>query len=346
MKKRKDGRYCQSFTDPKTKKRVFIYGNSVREVNRKILDYENKAERGVLFEDAANAWWDSVYSTLAVQTVSVYKPALERAIANFKDDAVKDITAAQIRAFLQSLAKKGFAHKTVSNQKTVINQILQDCVLAGHISFNPCRDVPVPTCKKAVKRESATLEDEKKVLASADIWLFPFMALLTGMRRGELLALQWRDIDLIKGVIYVTKSVYYDGSTPHIKEPKTKGSRRIVPILPLLSAELKKRYGNPNHFIFSADGGKNPLRDGQYDTLLKHFHAATGTSCTAHQLRHSFATIAYEGGIDAKTLQEVLGHSQISTTYDIYTDFRFTALAQARENLTSAFDVKNGKKEG
>lgn len=342
MKKRKDGRYCKSITDPKTGKRIFFYGTSEREVNRKIYDYEERAEHGRTFKEVADEWWDATYSTLAIQSVGTYKKALERALEEFGNKLVKEITSAQIRAFLNRLARMGFSQKTVSNQKIVINQIMRECVLCGYIPFNPCRDVPLPNCKKAEKRDAASKEDEQKVISSPHVWLFPFIAIYTGMRKGEILALQWRDVDFEKRLIYVTKSICHEGNTPIVKEPKTKRSRRLVPIIQPLHDELLKQVGEPEHYIISRTGGKSPLTSSQYEDEMQRFNRETGTTCTAHQLRHSFATIAFENGMSAKTVQELLGHAQVSTTIDIYTDFRDQALASAADELSAAF---TGKKE-
>ena len=67
--------------------------------------------------------------------------------------------------------------------------------------------------------------------------------------------------------------------------------------------------------------------------MMDHYRRETGTSFTAHQLRHSFATIAFENGVDPKTVQIILGHKQLSTTMDIYTDFRNRALESAKAAL-------------
>ena len=88
----------------------------------------------------------------------------------------------------------------------------------------------------------------------------------------------------------------------------------------------------PDKYIISDDGSK-PLTKRRYITLMDKYRSETGTSFTAHQLRHSFATIAFENGVDPKTVQIILGHKQLSTTMDIYTDFRNQALNNAKAAL-------------
>ena len=174
--------------------------------------------------------------------------------------------------------------------------------------------------------------------SAASVWLLPFFALCTGMRKGELLALQWKDVHIAEGYIEVTKSVYHVGDRPEIKLPKTAAGVRTVPILaPLKKRLLEIKQGALNDYIFS-DTGKTPLTDRRYTTLYSRFQKETGVTCTAHQLRHSFATIAFECGVPVKSIQEILGHKQLSTTMDIYTDFRKSSIDEAASLLNSKLD--------
>ena len=157
------------------------------------------------------------------------------------------------------------------------------------------------------------------------------------MRKGEILALTWKDIDFDKNLIRVTKSVYHQGDKPYIKLPKTKESVRVVPLLLPLKEKLLPIQGRANDFIIS-DDGNTPLTNRRYQTLYKQYRENTGIECTAHQLRHSFATIAIENGVPMKSVQEILGHQQISTTLDIYTDFREVAINEAKISLEKAFN--------
>ena len=91
MKKRADGRYVKVITDPKTKKRISFYGNTVRELNQKLLSYERKQSDGKTFGEVADEWWSEHYDTLAHQSLRGYKPALARALKEFGNDYVRDI---------------------------------------------------------------------------------------------------------------------------------------------------------------------------------------------------------------------------------------------------------------
>jgi integrase len=337
--KRADGRLVRTITDPRTGKRKYFYGETEREINKKILEYTTSAESGRTFQEVAEEWWKDTATGLAAQTKKVYRPALKRAIAHFGDSPINDIKPRAISLFLQLLGKSGMQQKTVLNNRTVIKQIFDRAVIECEIDANPCASVQTPKNLKKEKRTAATAFDERIVRENRDLWIFPYIALLTGMRRGEILALQWGDIDFNESLIYVTKSAEYVGNRPNIKAPKTEAGIRIVPLLDELKDFLQKQPNkSQDHYVVSEDGGRSPLSHGRYQRLYKDYVEKTGISCTAHQLRHSFATIAFESGVDAKAIQTIIGHRQLSTTMDLYTDFRKKSLESAAKKLNESLN--------
>jgi integrase len=337
LKKRPDGRYVKTMTDPRTGKRVFFYGQSEREINKQIMEYQSEAERGRSYKKVSEEWWDQAEPTLAVQSIRTYNAARKRAEEAFGDTPIKDILPKDIAALLKKLANQGYSQKTVSNQRMVINLVFKHAIIVNDVQFNACASVETPKGLPKEKRGAASKEDEETILNLDEIWLLPYIAIMTGMRKGEILALQWKDIDFENNVIYVTKSVAHDGDRPVIKPPKTEAGNRIVPMLQKLRERLlacEKRI--PDNYIIS-DDGKTPLRNKRYTTLYNRFRAETGVTCAAHRLRHSFATKAYEGDVPAKSLQHIIGHKQISTTLDMYTDFRKKSLDAATDLLEKSF---------
>ena len=329
---RADGRLCKAIVDPRTHKRVYFYGKTEREINKKIMLYTQKAEQGRTFAEIADEWWEEAEPQLAMQSVRSYKLAMSRAVTFFHDVVAKEITAKNIQKYLSALAAQGYSQKVVSNHRMVVNRILDHAVTEGDIELNPCASAKTPNGLPKAQRNAASRSDEEKVRASADVWLFPYIALMTGMRKGEILALQWKDIDFERNYIYVTKSVAHDGDRPVVKVPKTEAGNRIVPLLAPLKEELSSRKKKPDDYIVS-DDGKSPLTNRRYITLFDHYRKETGITATAHQLRHSFATVAFEADLDPKSVQEILGHKQLSTTMDIYTQFREKKLSAAADLL-------------
>lgn len=341
LKKRADGRYVRVIKDERTGKRVYFYGTSEREINKKIFDYQTRSERGRLFAEIAGEWWSLKHDSYASQSLKAFKPAYERALSEFGETPIKEIIPRDISAFLKKLAQfYKLSKKTIANQRTILNQIFEYAILENDIMYNPCTSVPLPNAKAGEHRSAASRQDEETVKNTPDIWLFPFIALYTGMRKGEILALQWGDIDFDKSIIYVTKSVYHQGDRAYIKAPKTKESIRAVPLLAPLREQLISLRAKDDKYVISDDGTK-PLTNRRYLTLFKRYKEQTGIMCTAHQLRHSFATIAIENGVPMKSVQEILGHQQLSTTLDIYTDFREKALRDAQTSLENAFKNTN-----
>lgn len=336
MKKRSDGRYLKQITDKRTGKRLTFYGHTQKEVNQRILEYTQEKESGAPFSKIADEWWATAYDNIAIQTAKGYKRARAVAMEYFGQTRITLITPKEIKTYLAILRQKGYAQKTITNYRLVLNLIFEYAVVEGYLQYNPCASVKPP--KNGVKKErtSATPDEEETIAKSSDLWIYPVIALYTGMRKGEILALQWQDIDFDRNLIHVTKSVGHAGNHPFIKTPKTDAGIRTVPLLTKLKIILEKVPDRiPEHYIISLDG-THPLAEHEYQRLYNHFRAVTGISCTAHQLRHSFATRAFEADVPVKSVQEILGHRQLSTTMDIYTDFRKKAMDDAAQKLNNA----------
>ena len=338
LKPRKDGRYCKTITD-ESGKRKYFYGTSEREINKKILEYQQKKESGRTFAEIADEWWSETYDDLAHQTLKGYKPALARAVKTFGKSNVKDIQPRDILLFFKRLASENFAAKTIANHRIILNQIFNYAVIEGDIQYNPVTAVKIPKAAKKTPRPPATVSDESKILASDTPWLFPLFALLTCLRKGEILALQWQDINFAENTISVTKSIEHIGKKPHVKSTKTESGNRIVPLLSLLKEKLEPLRDKAEYFIFSDDGGKTPLYEHRYTRLYKDYQHDVGITCTAHQLRHSYATIAVEEDINPKDLQNALGHADITTTMNIYAAARKRSVEKVAAKLNAKYSA-------
>jgi integrase len=247
----------------------------------------------------------------------------------FGDTPIKDITAKDIFDLLEKLKKEQFSKKTVSAQKNVLNMIFNYAIIHDEISVNPCTAVALPIGLSKKKRQLPTNE-ELRVVESSE-WLFPFFLLYTGCRRGEALAVTYEDIDWEKKVIHINKAVGYKNHIPYIKSTKTEAGERDVILLDKLAKRLpKKKHG----LIFPNPQGK-VWYESVIDKKWQKWRDDNGITLTAHQLRHGYATILFEAGLEVKDAQYLLGHSSAAITQDIYTHIRQERQERNAEKLNT-----------
>lgn len=313
-------------------KRIAFRGRTDLEVDRKLLAYTEQVETGRPFREVAEEWKSIHFPTLAANTLRGYNAPFHRAVAAFDMTPIRQITTADVRKFIAEFSRGDRASKTVTTQLLILNLIFSYALETGDVDNNPCVNISVPKRLKKGHREAASPEDEAIIKASAHIWLLPYFLLYTGLRKGEALAITYGDIDQKHSVIHVTKSVYYVNRQPYIKKPKTAAGIRTVPLLEPLGKKLP-RSGKKSAYLFSSDGGASPLAEGEYEMAWKHFARQTGIQCTAHQLRHSYATMLFNLDIGVKDAQDILGHSTVAMTQDIYTHIRDSHREQVAQRI-------------
>jgi integrase len=300
-------------------KRVAFRGRTDAEVERKMLAYKGEVERGRLFKDVAEVWERETRNHVTVNTwEKCYLAPYNRAVAWFSERSVKEITPLEIDAAIKARARGGVSKQTVSVQLQVIRQIMSQAMLDGDIIANPADAVKLPRNLPQKRREMPT-DEQINIIKSAKpegMGLFALLVLYTGMRRGEALAIT--GIDFSDDKVIINKSVYHTRTNlPQIKEPKTKKGTRTVPLLSPLKASLPDKL--PSGYLFSDDGGNTPLTAKQFTCRWKRWAGENGVTITPHQLRHGYATILFEAGLEPKDMQDLLGHAQLSTSMDIYT---------------------------
>lgn len=315
MKKRADGRYAKSITI--NGKRIFFYGKTKAEVERKIYEYNHRPSETL--QNAIESFLAYKEGQVSYKTFEGYQAPLKRILGEFGNDPVDEITPGMIQAFISDLAGQGYGISAVSRHKVILNMffdwyITQD---ESELKYNPCSSVRVPSTLTYSPRDMASREDIEKVKASLDVpfGLFAYALLYTGLRPGELLCLT--DKDIKDGQILVSKSLSYHSNKPFINPPKTKSGIRPVAILKPLADALPKFKG----YLFSPDGGKSPLTQTEYRHRWKAYKKAAGLSedFSPYLLRHEFASICHDAGLSAKDTQALMGHADIQTTLGIYT---------------------------
>ncbi len=324
---RKDGRYQGSYTDAKG--RHYVYDRDPERLWHRLNDLQTAS--AVTLKQAAEEWADAHRSQVGARTWQNYKPHIEDIVSLYGDIPVSDITVANISADLQKTKAKGYSATIVKTRLAIWNGTLNHAAVEGYTDFNPALMVKIPKNLPRSKRRAPT-DDEIITICSnidAPFGFFAFFVLCTGMRKGEALALTRSDIDFQQKEIFVNKAIEHPtGAKASIKPPKTESGNRAVPIIDVLVEPLKKHLATgKNDCIFPGKFGY--LSKTGYDYLWRQYCEAVGfidkdgkRTVTAHMLRHGTATLLFEAGVDVYTAQAILGHANVTTTMQIYTELR------------------------
>lgn len=327
MKRRADGRFQKKIKLPNGKTKTLYSAakserEAVKDFNRQMLTLETEQRNSMNFDRVAEAWADERFPTLQNSTILSYKTNKNEAVNYFASMPIAEISVNDIKSYLDMLTRKRYAKKTVKERYAVVKQIFQFAIEREYIEKNPCVLVKLKMPKSAItpKREAATPEEENIIKNLSNDVPFAFFAkflLFTGCRRGEALALTPKDIDFDAKTVSINKTVEWWGNAPHLKNtPKTEAGTREIPLLEILLDEISKR--KHQKYIFE-NQEHELMRHSQISRRWAALKRQTGINCTPHQLRHSYATMLFDAGIDVKTAQRWLGHTDIKTTLDTYT---------------------------
>ena len=339
MKRRSDGRYQKYITMPDGKPKV-LYSSApnerlaAKDFNEQIMNLKKKKTESVLFSSIAEKWEEDRFHKMENNTLRGYRSALKNAVDYFGDMDVREIKPIDIQAFVYDLEKKKLSPKTIKNKFSVLRQILKYAIFLGKMELDPSATVKKPKVKKSQNRDQASEVDQEKIFASVDktFGVFALFLLTTGCRRGEALALTPKDIDIRRKVVKITKTVEWIGQKPQIKHcPKTDAGIRDIPIHDKMIEHLAPLMDQK--YLFPSTNG-DLFPESQFERKWNKYRKESGVDCTPHQLRHSYATILFDAGIDVKTAQRWLGHADIKTTLEIYTHLSESRMDKSIESIT------------
>jgi integrase len=329
----------------------YVYGTTQKEVDRKVEEMKVSMRKGVdisasndSFEVWANYWLISKKHEVSKDRYSTLVSRSAIWIDSLKSAQISQIKPFELQTILFSIASKNpytdapMARKTIRGYVQVINAIFDFAMDNRVLDFNPAAKLKIPqTAPPATQRRALTEEERQRVMefehrAKPSAMLM----MLSGLRRGEATALKWNDIDFVNNKITVHQS--YNFKQKDFKSPKN-GKSRVVSVPQILIDYLKTLPKTSVFVLTNAKGGMMTEESWKrlYQSYMLDMNIEYGfggsinkhannvdvpmviITFTPHELRHTFCTIMFEAGIDAKTAQEQLGHSDIKTTLSIYT---------------------------
>ena len=359
--------------------KVPVKGNNKRKAERVLKEliakYEglNLENENILFTAFLDKWLQSVKPILKPATWESYdktvsgkiKPYFEQ--KNYRFREMKPEIFTEYFVYLategKSNGKGGLSYKTVKNIRGVLSSAYEYAIENSYIKDNPVLKSKMPFFAHSIKSDvpEYSAEQVRKLLLFAKendshIYIFLLLALYTGLRKGELLALTWDDVDYDKKLLRVNKS--RTGSrkaiTAQITTPKTESSNRKIPlndtVLEALKAEKKRQnehaellgngYDKSHSFIVRTVLGKPYVNLSAINRVVNRLTENAGLPhCTIHGFRHSVASILDDNGVPIQDISVLLGHESVQTTERIYINRRKTAKAETIETLDNAINL-------
>lgn len=343
--KDKDGKTLYKFNiylgkDPLTGKEIRTNRQGFISKKQAQIEYAKLKKRGIpainnhKFIDLYKAWMPlyepTVKYTTYLRVTGIFKNHILPFIGNKKLDK---ITTPLIQNLINNKSKEIVEFKLIN---VYLKRIFKFAINQGYTDYNPCINIIYPKIRrqKDMSLEYWEKNELKDFLVSAkkeltEMWyLFFKIATYTGLRKGEILALTWDDIDFKKNTLTVNKSLSVTRkSKKDITSPKTKASYRTISIDEKTLKELihwhnsqsNNNIVNINGYIFTTMNGNlinlNSPRK-RFERVIKKYNLR---KIRLHSLRHTHASLCFEAGMSIKDVQYRLGHSSSKTTMDIYT---------------------------
>ena len=321
--------------------------NIADQLRRELNDFGPQAfEQRMTLNDYLDKWLANIKHKIHEKTYDTYKYLLRMHVRpSLGKKELQKIKPLDVQEMINKAQERGLSAKTVREARMMLSRALKQAIRWKITTSNSAQDVELP---KIQKKEMQCLSPEQaKVfldIASKDKWGLLFeLALYSGMRPEEYLALKWPDIDLKNGTATVNRVVYRrrKGGGWYFKEPKTKQSRRTIPLpLSLVEdlVEYKKLHNEErlkNHdLVFPSEAG-TPLSIRNLER--RHFkpilQRAGLPDIRLYDLRHSCATLLLAAGENPKVVSERLGHASIVLTLDTYSHVLPSMQKSATEKL-------------
>jgi integrase len=360
---RKDGRWeAAVFVPTASGQRIRrrIYGKTRKEVRTKLTEVLRTLDQGLpvaisteTVEIYLNAWLHEVAKRrVRPRTFEIYELLIRRHIVPTLGRTRLDrLSARQVRQLLDGKIDEGLSGSTVRQIHAVLRVALEQAVREDMLPRNVARLVQPPAGPRR-KVSSFSIEESRRLLATAKgdrMYALWAVALGIGLRKGEALGLRWLDIDFQAGTLSVTQSLQRIDGKLRVDVPKTRRSRRKVPLpsvcLDALGAHkaaqeqervLLGRAWQESGLVFTTSLG-TPVDPRNVNRCFDSLCDRAGVRrVRVHDLRRTCATILLAQNVPARVVMEILGHSQISITLDVYTDVLPSVKDEAARRMQDA----------
>ena len=348
---RKDGRYCSAFTYGQNQRKYF-YGSSEAEVKKKIKEFQKDLLKADHVEPTKPKLGTYILDWLEGGQKLALKPKsydTKRYIIDcfiipyLGNCRLGDVQRIDIQKHITALSRS-YSRSTVKKVYDVLNQFYKYAIIDRMVTFNPVTGVVLPRKSDSnTKSIRFFTEDELKKILDTAVEVYPTgtpvtrlgyayqLIAYTGMRAGEAIALTWDDIDFDRKLITINKNSVTvrnrdaNADRKYVSlvqnSAKTENSIRTIPMSNKAEFALKKLFDIDGGFrtVLATSTGE-PVDHRNLARAFKGIQERAGIKNpgTLHSLRHTFATRLIECGVDIKTISALLGHSDISITYDTY----------------------------
>ncbi len=324
----------------------------------------------LLFKDFAEKWEKDFASTLALTTYGNHQRKLTLhvlpVIGHMRMDQINQFHLMEILREMkrQDGKEEALSYHSKQDVYRTLKSVFKYAVKWGVLEKNPMDGIEKPRPNDTVdqQKEMQVYEEEEidtlmQLLQSEPyMWRMLFtLALAAGLRKGELLGLEWKDVDFVNKQIYIRQTIVLTKQGPHIKTTKTKNSKRYVSLPDSVIDELKayRKFWvkeklamgeewkeEEREWLFTAENGKHLYPTSPTQRWVKFTRKNEIRHIRLHDLRHTSASILIAQGVHAKIISERLGHSDISVTMNTYGHAFKSADRAAADKLDTLFRVK------
>ena len=369
IKQRTDGRWEAQVSLPSGKRRS-LYGKTRKEAQDKLRAALRSLDAGLDLLDERRTvaqlletWLeDVVRENLRPKTYRSYEQIVRlHLLPTLGRHRLARLTPQHVQSMLAEKTRAGLSSRTVQYIRAVLRQALARALKWGWVSRNVAALADPPKVERTPVQPLTVEQAASFLRATRDHPLGPLfaVAVATGLRQGELFGLRWEDVDLDEGVLRVRHAMQRIDGTPRFVPPKSERSRRTIALPAVAVGALESQRERQDEqrlaagerwqewgLVFTSSVG-TPLEPSNVSGRLHRQLAAAGLPRQRfHDLRHCFATAMLTEGIGARSVMEMLGHSQISLTLNTYAHVMPETLRDAAATLDAAFERQGGTGHG